>query len=261
MLFMLLSSKYSRFTWYMIFTNKEILGIIPARGGSTSVPRKNIRPFLGKPLIAWAIEALQKSGVVTRVIVSTEDAEIADVARLHGAEVPFLRPAELATHLTPTLPVLQHAVEHLAQKENYNPDYVVLLEPTSPGKQPRHIRDVVNLLMSTSADAVVSVSEVPAVHNPHWQFNLGEDGRLELFPGGTIKQVIRRRQDLPKTYSRGSSIYAFKPHHLFSADPNFYGEDTRGYVIDPKYSFDIDMPEDWEIAERAMKRILEEEIS
>lgn len=238
---------------------KEILGIIPARGGSKSIPRKNIKPFFGRPLIAWAIDALKNSGMVNRVIVTTDDEEIAEVSRAAGAEVPFLRPPELAQDTTPTLPVLQHAVSFLKEQEGYQPEYVVLLEPTSPGKQPRHIRDVVEMLTNTGADAVISVSEVPGVFNPHWQFNLGEGGKLELFPGGRIKNVIRRRQDLPKTYSRGSSIYAFKTELFFADEPSFYGEDTRGYIIDSKYSFDIDTPEDWAHAEREMQKILEEE--
>lgn len=274
--------------------SKEILGIIPARGGSKSIHRKNIKPFAGKPLIAWAIETLIQSGVVGRVIVSTDDEEIAEVAKKYGARVPFIRPAELAGDTTPTLPVLQHALKWLKENDGYWPDYVVLLEPTSPSKRSFHMRAVVKMLVETGADSTISVSEVPGVLNPHWQLKLDEKGRVELFTptpevgsklenvpsflcrecsekwkvgrpkvwgftGGSIKNVIRRRQDLPKTYYRNSSIYAFKPELLFLDDPSFYGEDVRAYVTDSKYAFDIDTPEDWEFAERQFKKILKEE--
>lgn len=239
--------------------NKEILGIIPARGGSKSIPRKNIKLFLGKPLIAWAIETLKQSGAVSRVIVSTDDLEIAEVAKKYGAEVPFMRPADIAQDFTPTLPVLQHAVSWLRENEGYAPDYVLLLEPTSPSKRPFHVRDVVKMLVQSEVDSVISVAEVPGVFSPHWQIKVADEGRTEIFTGESFKKVIRRRQDLPKTYYRNSSIYAFRPELLFSDDPSFYGEDVRAYITDSKYAFDIDTPEDWEIAARQFKKILEDE--
>lgn len=238
---------------------KEILGIIPARGGSKSIPRKNIKLFAGKPLIAWAIETLKQCGSVSRVIVSTDDKEIAEVAKKYGAGVPFMRPTEFAQDSTPTLPVLQHTLQWLKENEGYWPDFVVLLEPTSPSKRPFHVREAVKMLIESGADSTISVSEVPGVLNPHWQLKLGENGRAELFTGGLMKNVIRRRQDLPKTYYRNSSIYAFKPELLFTDDPSFYGNDVRAYVTDSKYAFDIDTPEDWEFAERQFKKILEDE--
>ncbi len=240
-------------------SSKKILGIIPARGGSQSIPRKNIKQFVGKPLIAWAIESLIKSGVVDRVVVSTDDEEIANVAKKEGAQVPFLRPRELAQDTTPTLPVLQHCVRWLKDHENYFPDYVVLLEPTSGGKRPFHIQGVVDLLLKTGADSVFSVAEVPGVLSPHWQLKLDSENRIELFTGGSMKNVIHRRQDLPKTYYRNSSVYAFKPEVLFSDEPSLYGNDVRAFITDQKYAFDIDTPEDWEFAERQFKRVLEEE--
>jgi len=237
----------------------KILGIIPARGGSKSIPRKNIKPFLGKPLVAWAIDTLKKSGVCDRLIVSTEDDEIAEAAKYFGAEVPFRRPVELAEDTTPTLPVLQHAIRWLREQEGYHPHYVVLLEPTSVSKRPSHIRGMVDLLISSGADTVFSVSEVPGVFSPYWQFNLDAEGRASLFTGGSIKNIIPRRQELPKTYYRNSSIYAFRTSLLFSDNPSFYGEDVRAYIIDSKYALDIDTLEDWEAAERRLSKILREE--
>lgn len=237
----------------------EILGIITARGGSKSIPRKNIRSFCGKPLMGWAVETLKESGVVSRVVLSTEDEEIAEIGKNFGAEVPFMRPQELAEDHMPTLPVLQHAVRWLKGFENYSPSCVVLLEPTAIGKRPFHIKETVDMFFDKGVDSVISVSEVPSVVNPHWQLRVDTEGRVELFTGGSLKDVIRRRQDLPKTYYRNSSIYVFKPHLLFSENPSFYGEDVRAYTISGKYAFDLDTPEDWIAAEARFKKILEDE--
>ena|SRR3989344_5992785 len=236
------------------------VGIIPARGGSKSIPRKNIKPFLGRPLIAWAIETLKKSGVCDRVIVSTDDDEIAVVAKSYGAEVPFMRPAEFAEDVAPMLPVLQHAVSWLKENENYSPDYVILLEPTSVGKRPMHVCGVVEMLSNTGADSVFTVSELAADYNPYWQLVLDPESRVSIFTGGPMKNVIRRRQDLPvKTYFWASEVYAFKPELLFADEPSFYGDDTRALVTEPKYALDLDTPEDWEIAEQKLKDILDKE--
>jgi N-acylneuraminate cytidylyltransferase len=237
----------------------KILGIIPARGGSKSIPRKNIKPFLGKPLIGWSIEALQKSGVCDRIVVSTDDKEIAETAKKFGAEVPFIRPAELARDATPTLPVLQHAIKWLKDNENYEPDAVVLTQATSPGVRAFHFKEGLELFFSSGAHSVVSVVETPANYNPHWQFSLASaDGRLELFTGAPVKNVIRRRQELPKTYVRNSAFYIFKPSLLFEAEPSFYGEDVRGYVMDNVYNIDIDSPDDWADAEKKLKAVLQD---
>ena len=238
---------------------KEILGIIPARGGSKSIPRKNIKLFLGKPLLAWAISALKESGVVSRIIVSTDDDEIASVAREYGAEVPFMRPRELAEDSTPTLPVLVHVLSWLKEHENYAPEYVVLFEPTSAAKRSYHVREIVEKLVATGADSVISVAEVPGVLNPMWQVAMDANDRLSIFTGGPLKNFIPQRQSLPKTYYRNSSIYAFKPSLLFSPEPNIYGDDSRGCIVDKKFAFDIDEPPDWEAAEEKFRKILEEE--
>lgn len=237
----------------------NVLGIVPARGGSKSIPRKNIKSFAGKPLIAWAVEILKNSEVVDRVAVSTDDQEIAEIAKKYGAEVPFLRPAEFAQDDSPVFLAIQHALRWFRENDGYWPDSVVLIEPTSPGKQPHHIHDMVKMLEETGADSVVSVAEVPGVFNPHWQMVRDGDGRLKLFTGGPVRSVIKRRQELPQTYYRGSAIYVFRPELLFKPEPSLYGEDVRGYVIDSKYSFDIDTLEDWELAERQFQKILEEE--
>ena len=235
--------------------NKKILGIIPARGGSKSIPRKNIKLFAGKPLINWSIETGLKSGILDRLIVSTDDQEIADIGKAAGAEIPFLRPAELAEDTTPTLSVLQHAVTSLKEKEGYSPDYVLLMEATSPCRQPFHLQEAVKILEETNADSIVALGEVPKHFSPLWQFNIKEENKIELFTGGTIKNIVRRRQELPATYFRNGAFYLFKTDLLFAPEPSLYGEDVRGYVIDSKYSVDIDMPEDWENAEKMFKTL------
>ncbi|MBI2552423.1 acylneuraminate cytidylyltransferase family protein [Candidatus Uhrbacteria bacterium] len=235
----------------------KVLGLIPARGGSKSIPKKNIKIFCGKPLIAWKIEAAIKSGVIGRLIVSTDDQEIAEVARHFGAEAPFLRPAELAEDTTPTLPVVQHALSWFRQKEDYHPDIAMLLEPTSPSVQPFHIREALDLFVKTGADSVVSVVEVPAEYHPYWQFTIGEHDRLALFAGESIRQIVSRRQDLPKTYHRNGVLYVFKPGLVFDPNPSIYGDDIRAYLMDPQYSSDINNAEDWSEAEDKMRTILE----
>lgn len=227
----------------------KVLGVVTARGGSKSIPHKNIKPFCGKPLIAWTIEAGLRSGVVDRLIVSTDDEEIASVAREYGAEVPFMRPAELAQDTTPSLPVLQHAVAALRDSEGYYPDYVLLLEPTSPARQAFHLKEAVEIAERAHADSVVALGEVPGHFNYHWQVELRDEEAM-LVDGTPWPEVIPRRQELPKTYFRNGAFYLFKPDLLFAAVPSLYGEKVCGYLVDPKYSVDIDTPEDWVAAEK-----------
>lgn len=231
----------------------KILGIITARGGSKGIPGKNIKPLAGKPLIAYTIEAAKESGVFDRIILSTDDKRIAEVARSCGCEVPFMRPAELAGDSTPHLPVLQHAVRWLEDREEYKPDAVVILQPTAPLRRGVHLREAAELFIKSGADSVVSVSEIPGHHNPHWQFCMDGDGKLSLFTGEPISQVIRRRQDLPTTFTRNGAIYLFKTHLLFDPqDPNFYGGFVVGYPMDAADGINIDSMEDWKEAEKRL---------
>lgn len=231
----------------------KILGVITARGGSKGIPRKNIKELGGKPLIAWTIEAAKESGVFSRIILSTDDEEIAEVGKRYGAEVPFMRPPELAQDTTSTLPVLIHAVNWLKENENFYPDYVVILQPTAPFRQGRHLREALEFLTVSGADSVVSVCEVPGDFNPHWQFEFDPDGRLKIFTGEELKHIVRRRQDLPKTYFRNGAIYAFRTDLLFLPEPNFYGEDSRAYIMENKYNVNINSPEDFMLAELRIK--------
>lgn len=235
----------------------RILGIIPARGGSKSIPRKNIKELGGKPLIAWTIEAAKKSGIFDRLILTTDDEEIARIGKMQGVEAPFMRPKELAEDKTPTLPVLQHAVSWLKENENYVPDAVILLQPTAPLRQAAHISGAVELFVKSGADSVVSVVEIPGHFSPYWAVVENEDGRAELFIGEPVHKRIPRRQDFPKkTYANNGAIYLFKTHLLFDPkEPSLYGDHVRLYPMEEKYSVNIDSPEDWELAEAAIKKL------
>lgn len=234
----------------------KVLGVITARGGSKGIPGKNIKPLLGKPLIAYTIEAAEKAGVLDRLIVSTDDAQIAEVARRHGCAAPFIRPKELAEDTTPHLPVMQHAVKWFKDKEGYSPDYVMILQPTSPLRQALHIREAVELIIKTGADSVLSVAEVPENFNYRKTMVLDDTNFLKLVNNDPIYKRIARRQDLPKNYWSTGMIYLFKTDLLLHpTNPNFYGEKTAAYVIDKKYVIDINVPEDWEEAEKALKKL------
>lgn len=235
---------------------RNILGVITARGGSKGIPGKNIKELCGKPLISYIIDAAKKSGVFDRIIISTDDKEIADVASRWGAEVPFMRPAELARDATATLPVIQHAVKWLKEKENYWPDYAAVLQPTSPLVQPFHFKEAAELILTTGADSVLSVSEIPENYSPCNAMLIEQDGFLRLFNGQPIYKRIARRQDRPKTYHSAGLLYFFKTELLFDEkEPNFYGEKVAPLIIDSKYAVDINVPVDWEIAEAAIKKI------
>jgi len=227
----------------------EILGIIPARGGSKGIPRKNVRLLAGKPLIAYTIEAAKGSQLLTRLVTSTDDPEIALMAQSLGSEV-IKRPASLAQDTTPTLPVIQHVLQFLNQREHYHPDVTVLLQPTTPLRTSHHIDEALGLLENAHADSVVSVSLVPGHYNPYWQFII-QDGELRLFTGQPLGQIITRRQDLPETYTRNGAIYAFKTILIFEQG-NIYGDRCVAYVMHAEDSVNIDSEQDLWLAERLL---------
>ena len=233
----------------------KVLGVITARGGSKGIPGKNIKPLLGKPLLAYTIEAAKKSGAIDRLIISTDDEAIAKVAKEYGCEVPFLRPKteELAGDKASHLEVMKHAVQWLKEKENYKPDYVMILQPTSPLRQPEQIKESVDLILKTGADSVLSVSEIPENFHYKKAMALNSEGILKLVApaGEPIYKRVARRQDLEKTYWSVGSIYLFKTALLEKG--NFYGEKTAPIFIDPKFVCDINVPADWEQAEKMMR--------
>lgn len=224
----------------------EVLAIIPARGGSKGIPRKNIRDFAGYPLIAWSIAAGLKSELVTRVIVSTDDEEIAAVARAWGAETPFLRPAEFAQDKTTDLPVFEHALKWLAENENYHPDVVVQLRPTSPIRPVGLVDDAVRILLQhADADSVRGV--VPAGQNPHkmWRLPAGENGPMQnlLAVDGIEEPYNAPRQILPDVYWQTGHIDAIRPAAILNGSMS--GKTIYPLLIDPDFTVDIDNLRDW----------------
>jgi N-acylneuraminate cytidylyltransferase len=224
----------------------EILALIPARGGSKGIPRKNIRLFAGYPLIAYSIAAALQSGRVTRTIVSTDDEEIAAVARSFGAETPFLRPAELAGDQTTDLPVFQHALAWLAESQGYRPEVVVQLRPTSP-LRPRDCveRAVEALLEHPEADCVRGV--VPAGQNPHKMWRI-EDGTGLMQPllevPGIPEPYNAPRQALPPVYWQTGHIDAIRVRTIIGKG-SLTGEAIYPLLIDPRYAVDLDSLQDW----------------
>lgn len=223
----------------------KVLGIIPARGGSKGVPRKNIRLLAGKPLLAYTAETALKSQRLARVILSTEDNEIADVAKQYGIDVPFMRPAELAEDTTPTLSVIQHALSKLSELgEEY--DAVCLLQPTNPLRRAEDIDNCIELLESTGADSVVSVLPVPAEFNPAWVYVGNSNGFIKLLNGE--EEPIPRRQDLPAAFHRDGTVYVTRTSVILDRG-SLYGSKIHAYKVDPRFSMNIDTEEDWNTAE------------
>lgn len=228
----------------------EILGIIPARGGSKAIPHKNIALLAGRPLISYTCKSAQKSKRLTRLVVSTDDKEIAQVCMQNGVEAPFLRPEDLAKDETGMLEVLIHALKTLEEAENYKPDIIVLLQPTSPLRTSDHIDAAVDLLVKTGADSVVSVTHVPHQFNPVSVMKI-ENEKLVPFISGP---QILRRQDKPKVYGRnGPAVLAMRRETILNKN-SLYGDDVRPFIMTEEESIDIDTKFDFDIAEFLIKK-------
>lgn len=231
----------------------NILGLITARGGSKRVPRKNIRDFLGKPLIAWSIDVGKESGVFDRFILSTDDVELAEVGKKYGVEVPFMRPQELATDQAGSFGVVKHAVEYMEKNEGFKADWIVLLEPPAPGRQVKHLKEVAALLETCGTDSIVGVTVTPGHFSPYKSLVKNDKGVVTRFGDNEIlRNLIHRNQDVPPTYFINSAVYAFKYENLFDGNNSLWGNSTYGYEIDDKYAFDIDTEADWLAAEVKM---------
>jgi CMP-N-acetylneuraminic acid synthetase len=220
----------------------SLLAIIPARGGSRGVPRKNVRPMGGKPMIAWSIEAALKATSVARVIVSTDDEEIAAAARAHGADVPFMRPADLASDTASPVDVVLHATNTLEHD-----DWIVLLQPTSPLRTHHDIDDAVQLQKERNARAVVSVTS--AQHPPQWMRRIDDRGVLVPWLGG---QEPARRQDAETLYDINGAIYLLETKTLRD-ERTFVPDATHAYVMPAERSLDIDSEWDFHLADLVLK--------
>jgi N-acylneuraminate cytidylyltransferase len=223
-----------------------VLGLITARGGSRGVPRKNVRMVAGRPLIGWTIEAAQQSRVLDRLVLSSDDEEIIDIARHLGCEAPFRRPAELAGDTTPSIDVVLHA---LAQLPGH--DVVVLLQPTSPLRTAADIDACVQRLVASGAPSCVSVRE--AVDHPYWTYRVDTGGRLQPY-ARPVEGTPARRQDLPGAFAINGAIYATRVDRLLELR-SLLNDATVAYAMPADRSTDIDTEDDLEIAERRLRSI------
>jgi CMP-N-acetylneuraminic acid synthetase len=229
------------------------LGIIPARGGSKGLPRKNVRMLGGKPLIAHTIEAAVASRL-DRVILSTDDDEIAEVGRQGGVEVPFMRPAELAGDDTPSLAVLLHALHFVEEHEHFHPDAAVFLQPTSPFRTAKHIDEALGLFANSDATSVLGVTAVSEVH-PYFMFEVGQGGKLRPFI--RIKDRPLRRQDLPVYYRINGALYITRRQYFRGILPQsaiFDFDDSIAYIMDSVSSVDINDYLDFQRAELLLRQ-------
>ena len=224
------------------------LGLIPARGGSKGVPRKNLRELAGKPLVAWTIETALRCDGIERLVVSTDDEEIASVCRDLGAEVPFRRPADLARDESPDLPVYEHALDWLAREEGYRPAAVVWLRPTAPLRTVEDIEAVLEMLEETGCDSVRSVCR--AEHHPAWMRTLEGDRLRPLLDGDGAN--YHQRQALPPVYRLNGAVDAVRSASVGSG-PELFGGDVRGYVMPAERSVDLDTMLDFALAERLLE--------
>lgn len=232
-----------------MYKEKSILALIPARGGSKGLPRKNIVPLLGKPLIAWTIEGALSSKYLDGIIVSTDDKEIAQIARKYGAEVPFKRPKHLARDSSKGIDVVLHAINWFEKKGNQY-DLLMLLQPTSPLRTVEDIDGSVEYFFAKQGDVVVSVCE--AEHNPLWTNTLPDDMCLKKFIN--LKVSGLNRQELPKYYRLNGSIYLARWEYL-KKRKNYFGEYSFAYIMPKEKSIDIDDLFDLKLAEYFLTNI------
>jgi len=230
-----------------MYKDKKILGVITARGGSKGIPRKNIKELSGKPLIGYTIEAAKGSKYLTRCILSTDDQEIADVAKQFGCEVPFMRPPELATDTATSMSVIQHALMWLEENEGETYDYLMILQPTSPLRLPEDIDASIKKIVDTDADSVISVMEIPNF-GPRKVHKIEDDLILPYFEEHEVGAQSQRRQDLTSAYRRnGAAIYLTKTALIKEGD--LFGKISRPHLMPQERSVDIDEPIDFELAE------------
>lgn len=226
----------------------KILAIIPARGRSKGVPRKNIKVLGNQPLIAYTIERAVQSKLLTEFVVSTEDAEIAEITKLCGAKVPFMRPLELAQDATPTIDVVKHVISEY-EKKNIFFDAVLILQATCPFRTENEIDECIEIFMKQNTDSFISVKEVPDHFNPHWVFETNEKGTLKIATGE--EKIIPRRQELPKGYLRDGSIYITKTS-VIKEQNSLFGDSIAYRVNTNIKHVNIDTMSDWEQAERIL---------
>lgn len=229
----------------------KILGLIPARGGSKGIPGKNIKSLAGKPLLAYTFDSAKNSTLLSKIILSSDDPDIIRVAQQIGLETPFVRPSDLASDISPTLPVIIHALRFFEEKgKKY--DAVCLLQATNPFRRKGMIDEAIQKFIDADADALVSVLPVPHEFNPHWIFEPNSEGLLSIATGE--KTIIPRRQDLPPAYFRDGAIYITKAKVLLEKH-SLYGEKLAYILGDESRYVNLDTMRDWEKAEELVKKL------
>lgn len=225
----------------------SILGIIPARGGSKGIPRKNIIDLGGKPLIYYTIKAAKESGLLDRLVLSSEDEEIITIAKSLGVEVPFVRPAEYAQDHVGDQPVMQHALNQLKKLDGYQPDLVLYLKPTIPFRSGIDIENVIEKLKNEEVDSVRTVTETTGVNHPYWMFTMNEKGISTPLIAGKSIAKYPRRQLLPPVYRLNGVVEGLKPAFILNHS-SVYGEKMALVTVPEDRAVDIDTPADLDYA-------------
>lgn len=229
----------------------EILAIVPARGGSKGIPRKNIRPLNSKPLLAYTATAAMDSRFITRRVLSTDDMEIARIGSEYGLEVPFMRPAHLSTDRSPSLEGFQFTLNELGLREGYVPDHVIILQPTSPLRNSAHIDEAIEKYLNADADSLVSVMKIPHSMTPFSAMYKNDDDYLR--PLTELDESRNQRQNKPNYFARnGAAIYITTPSNIL-ANNSLYGKNIVAYEMSKLDSLDIDDEEDWILAEALLE--------
>ncbi len=228
----------------------KVLGVIPARGGSKGVKKKNIKPLNGKPLIAYTIEIAAASNL-SHVIVTTDSEEIAEVSKKHGAKVPFIRPAHLATDSAKAIPVIQHALAEMEERLNITFDAVMMLQPTTPFKTVEDINYALELMEKEDSDSVISVVDVEGHHPARMKFL---DGTRLIDPPYCEAYENQPRQELKKMYLRNGAVYLTRREVLMNN--SFKGKDCRALIMPNERSVNIDTELDFKYAEWMLKEFL-----
>lgn len=227
------------------------LCLIPARSGSKGVPGKNIKPLNGKLLIHYTFDAALQSRFLDKVILSTDSTTIAQCAINTSIEVPFIRPKHLAHDTTPTLEVIKHALNYFDDKGHYF-DHICLLQPTCPFRSEGFVDDCFQQFISSGADCLVSVKEVPHEYNPHWVFEADSSGYLKVATGE--ETIIPSRQLLPKSFARDGSVYIFKTDNIRRQN-SIFGKTISYLKSDHAWNVNIDTADDWKRAEMIAKML------
>lgn len=229
----------------------KILAIIPARGDSKGIPGKNIKLLGGKPLLQYTFETAKQVSMFSKIILSSDNQEIIEVAKKIGLEVPFIRPKDLATDDTPTIDVVKHALEFYKNQQMYF-DAVCILQVTSPFRTVEFINTSIEKFINSKCDSLISVQKIPNEYNPHWAFILNDKGNLVIATGED--KIVSRRQELPIAFHRDGNIYITKSEIVLNQN-SLYGKSIAYIESSSKNYINIDTLEDWERAEKILSTI------